>query len=110
MMITTAECVVRRVPQHLEHCRLRTSSGLSKGIHVPVQPPQIAQQTQIFYRLVQQAVAIKPATFKQTVDTATKRKSVRPQPVGEPELNGYPVLQQSPQVETDAARPDLDHD
>jgi len=41
-------------------------------VQVPVQPPQIAQQTQIFYRLVQQAVAIKPATFKQTVDTATK--------------------------------------
>ena len=45
----------------------------------------------LFYRLVQQAVAVEPATYKDIVQ-ATQSEWLEPQDIRVPESNGYPSL------------------
>ena len=54
----------------------RASRLLPRRIHLPLQPPQVRSRGKLFYRLVQQAVAVEPAPYKSLVGgTATRAQT-----------------------------------
>jgi transposase-like protein len=72
-------------------CRRGTSSGLSKRIRVPLQPPPIAQPRQTLLPLGAAGRRNRTNNLQTDRGLGYQTEIAQTQPVGEPESNGYPV-------------------
>lgn len=91
---------VHQVFSLLKHWLLGTHQGSVAGEHLQDYLNEFAfrfnrhksrSRGKLFYRLMQQAVAIEPTTYRQIVDSASNRNSPTTTCLGEPESNGCPV-------------------